>query len=80
MGWASDNFFKAWTWLMAFCHFFSCLGYQGPLGLMGLGPLADYWGVGVGLPWTEKTGLYRVFFGQGLGRNQDLEQLQETLH
>ena len=43
-------------WLLG--HFSSCLGYRGPLGLMGLGPLADYWGVGVGLPWTEKTGLY----------------------
>ena len=58
MGWASVNFFGAWTWLMAFGHFFSCLGYHGSLGLMGLGPLTDYWGVGLGLPWTEKTDLY----------------------
>ena len=34
-------------WLLG--HFSSCLGYRGPLGLMGLRPLADYWGVGLGL-------------------------------
>ena len=41
-------------WLLG--HFSSCLGYRGPLGLTGLGPLANYRGVGVGLLWTEKNG------------------------
>ena len=44
-------------WLLG--HFSSCLGYRGPLGLLGFGPLTDHWGVGLGLSWTEKMGLYK---------------------
>ena len=28
--------------------------------VLGFGPLVDHWGVGLGLPWTEKMGLYTV--------------------
>jgi hypothetical protein len=45
---------------MAESHFFLYFCYRGPLGLMGFGPLANFWTFGFGLLWTEKMGLYNL--------------------
>ena len=45
---------------MAESHFFLYSCYRGPLDPMGFGPLANFWGFGFGLPWTEKMGLYNT--------------------
>jgi hypothetical protein len=58
MEWAGFLFFGPWTWLVAESHFFLYFCCRGPLGLMGFGPLANFWGFGFGLLWTKKTGLY----------------------
>ena len=50
-----------WAWLMAKGHFFLYFCFRWLLGLMGSEPLANFWGFGLGLPWTEKTGLYNGY-------------------
>jgi hypothetical protein len=60
MEWAGFLFFGPRTWLVAESHFFLYFYYRGPLGLMGFGPLANFWGFRFGLLWIKKTGLYTL--------------------
>ena len=55
MGWASSLGLGLINGCKPFLLHSCC---RGPLGLMDFGPLANFWGFGLGLLWTKKTGLY----------------------
>jgi hypothetical protein len=57
MGWVS---FWALGLIDGWGPFLLCPCCRGSLGLMGFGPLANFWTFGFGLLWTEKMGLYNV--------------------
>jgi hypothetical protein len=49
-GFGSDGWLKAISFLYSYCSWAT--------GLMGFGPLVNFWTFGFGLLWTEKMGLY----------------------